>query len=131
MPGSSTYYYAPTTSALIRTARSVSIPMPIRRMITWIGRPTSYGFSTSSAISGDNLWYGTFSTYAPFNFYGVDYIGMEFTDDGYTGFDMAGVSPTNQNLPNPAVPNNIMAMFWDDFQVVYDLAANKGVTHGR
>ena len=27
-----------------------------------------------------------------------------------------------------ADPNNLMAMFWDDFQVVYDLATNKGVS---
>jgi uncharacterized repeat protein (TIGR01451 family) len=128
MPGSSSYYYAPTTSAADPNCTLALYPDadPTDDYLDW--KTTSYGFSTSSAIFGDNLWYGTFSTYAPFNFYGVDYIGMEFTDDGYTGFDMAGVSPTNQNLPDPTNPNNIMALFWDDFQVVYDLAANKGVT---
>jgi hypothetical protein len=91
-------------------------------------KTTSYGFSTQASISGDSKWYGTFSSYPAFNYYGVDYIGMEFTDDGYAGFDMDGVSFINQNLPNPLDPNNILAMFWDDFVIQYDAATNKGVT---
>lgn len=91
-------------------------------------KTTSYGFSTSSSIYGDSKWYGTFSSYPAFNYYGLDYIGMEFTDDGYAGFDMDGVSFINQNLPNPLDPNNILAMFWDDFVIQYDAATNKGVT---
>lgn len=91
-------------------------------------KTTSYGFSTQASISGDSKWYQTFATYPAFNYYGVDYIGMEFTDDGYAGFDMDGVSFINQNLPNPLDPNNILAMFWDDFVIQYDAATNKGVT---
>lgn len=91
-------------------------------------KTTSYGFSTNAGISGDNFGYPTFSTYAPFNFYGVDYTGMQFTADGYTGFAMTALSNVNQQIPNATAPNNLMAMFWDDFTVVYDAAANKGVT---
>jgi uncharacterized repeat protein (TIGR01451 family) len=90
---------------------------------------TSYGFRTSASLAyGDSFWYGTFSTYPPFNFYGIDYVGMEFTGDGFAGFDMASISYINQNLPNPTNPNNLMAMFWDDLYTQYDYAANKGVT---
>jgi uncharacterized repeat protein (TIGR01451 family) len=89
---------------------------------------TSYAFAANSSISGDNFWYGTFATYPLFNYYGVDYSGMEFTADGYTGFDMAATSNINQELPDATDPNNLMGMFWDDFTVVYDLATNKGVT---
>ncbi len=32
-------------------------------------KTTSYGFSAIASISGDSFWYGTFGTYAPFNFY--------------------------------------------------------------
>lgn len=34
----------------------------------------------------------------------------------------------NQQIPDAAAPNNLMAMFWDDFTVQYNLATNKGVT---
>jgi len=89
---------------------------------------TSYAFAANSSISGDNFWYWTFATYPLFNYYGVDYSGMEFTADGYTGFDMAATSNINQELPDATDPNNLMGMFWDDFTVVYDLVTNKGVT---
>jgi len=90
---------------------------------------TSYGFRTSSSLAyGDSFWYGTFATYPPFNFYGIDYVGMEFTGDGFAGFDMASISYINQNLPNPTNPNNLMAMFWDDLYTQYDFDTNKGVT---
>jgi uncharacterized repeat protein (TIGR01451 family) len=90
---------------------------------------TSYGFAASPSLAyGDSFWYGTFSTYPPFNFYGIEYVGMEFTADGFAGFDMASTSFMNQNLPNPTNPNNLMAMFWDDLYTQYDLTTNKGVT---
>ncbi|MGB4595258.1 MAG: Ig-like domain-containing protein [Anaerolineaceae bacterium] len=91
-------------------------------------KTTSYGFSTASSISGDSFWNHQFDTYPPFNYYGVDYNGMEYTDDGYVGFDMVDVDYVNQNLPDPIDPNNVLAMFWDDFVVQYDAATNKGVT---
>ena len=99
---------------------------PTDAYLDW--KTTSLGFSTSASISGDSKWYGTFSTYAPFNYYGVDYIGMEFTDDGYAGFAMNDIDYNNQELPDPLDPNNILAMFWDDFVIQYDAATNKGVT---
>ncbi|HOZ39044.1 MAG TPA: putative Ig domain-containing protein [Anaerolineaceae bacterium] len=90
---------------------------------------TANGFAANPGLAyGDSFWYGTFSTYTPFNFYGIDYVGMDFTADGYAGFDMVSTSFTNQNLPNPTNPNNVMAMFWDDLFTQYDLATNKGVT---
>ena len=90
---------------------------------------TSYAFRTSSALAyGDSFWYGTFSTYPPFNYYGVDYVGMDFTGDGFAGFDLVSTSYTNQNLPNPTNPNNVMAMFWDDLYTQYNYDTNKGVT---
>ncbi len=89
---------------------------------------TALGFSTSASIFGDGIWYGTFASYPSFNYYGLDYTGMEFTDDGYTGFDMTDYGFPNANIPDPVAPNNLMAMFWDDFVVQYDLATNKGVT---
>jgi uncharacterized repeat protein (TIGR01451 family) len=90
---------------------------------------TAYGFAANPGLAyGDSFWYSTFGNYAPFNFYGIDYVGMDFTADGYAGFDIASTSFTNQNLPNPSNPNNVMAMFWDDLMTQYDLATNKGVS---
>jgi uncharacterized repeat protein (TIGR01451 family) len=89
---------------------------------------TSYGFNPNASVSGDYFWYWFFSSYPAFNFYGVDYIGMEITADGYAGFDMTATSNNNQEVPNASAPNNLMAMFWDDFTVVYDLATTKGMT---
>ncbi|NLC13938.1 MAG: DUF11 domain-containing protein, partial [Chloroflexi bacterium] len=99
---------------------------PTDAYLDW--KTTSLGFGTASTISGDSKWWGTFSTYAPFNYYGIDYVGMEFTDDGYAGFAMNDVDYVNQELPDPLDPNNILAMFWDDFVVQYDAATNKGIT---
>ena len=120
--------YVATTSAQ-DTACTLAIMAdgdPTDAYMDW--NTTSYAFSTSSSISGDSFWYGTFSSYPPFNYYGVDYTGMQFTADGYTGFALAGPSNVNQQIPNAANPNNLMAMFWDDFTVSYDAATNKGVT---
>jgi uncharacterized repeat protein (TIGR01451 family) len=120
--------YLSTTSAEDAACTLAIMPDgdPIDAYLDW--KTTSLGFSTSASISGDSKWYGTFSTYAPFNYYGVDYIGMEFTDDGYAGFAMNDIDYNNQELPDPLDPNNILAMFWDDFVIQYDAATNKGVT---
>ncbi len=88
---------------------------------------TSYNFKTNSAISGDTFWYGAFATYPPFNYYGVDQSGMDFTADGLAGWPNS-ISPNNTSIPVPAEPNNIMALFWDDLVVQYNLANNYGVT---
>ncbi|MEL7636550.1 MAG: S8 family serine peptidase [Anaerolineaceae bacterium] len=92
---------------------------------------TANNFKAAAGLSyGDNMWYITFSTYPVFNYFGVDYTGIHFTAEGYTGFALPDGSYSNVNtpLPNSTVPNNIMAMFWDDFTVEYDLALNKGIT---
>ncbi len=91
-------------------------------------KTTSYGFSTDPGISGDSFWYSTFSTYPAFNYYGIDYTGMHFTDDGYAGFAFEDVDYINQEIPDPTDPNNVLAAFWDDMEVQYDAATNKGVT---
>lgn len=122
------YTYAATTSAE-DPACTLEV-MPDGNPDAYMDWFTSaYAFRTASTLTyGDAFWYGTFSSYPPFNFYGIDYTGMEFTGDGYTGFDMVSTMYTNQNLPNPTHPNNLMAMFWDDLYTQYDLDTNKGVT---
>jgi len=53
---------------------------------------------------------------------------MHFTDDGYAGFAFEDVDYINQEIPDPTDPNNVLAAFWDDMEVQYDAATNKGIT---
>ncbi|HKM24789.1 MAG TPA: NEW3 domain-containing protein, partial [Corynebacterium sp.] len=89
-----------------------------------------YGISTQSGITGDSLWYGAFTSGAPINYWGADHTGIDFTDDGMVFFSSTpGATPwINQSIPNSANPNNLLAMFWSDFEVVYDAATNRGVS---
>jgi uncharacterized repeat protein (TIGR01451 family) len=66
----------------------------------------------------------------PFNFFGVDYADLYFTNNGFTA--PGNAPPTNSGanvaIPNPAAPNNLAAPFWRNLNVVYDEATNRGVT---
>ena len=90
------------------------------------------GFTTNPAISGDTVAFTAFSTGTPFNFYGQDYTGMSFTDDGFAIFDVGnnwfGTPWFAQTVPDPAGPNNLAAMLWQDMEIFYDAATNSGVT---
>lgn len=91
-----------------------------------------FGIFPQSTIVGDTKRFSAFPTGSPFNFYGIDYTGLSFTDDGFLIFDGAnnyGGSPwVPQTLPNPALPNNVAAILWQDFELFYDLATNQGVS---
>jgi len=90
----------------------------------------SYGLAANSGISGDTFWFSTFSTGAPFIFWDNQYTGINFTDDGMAFFDSTpGTTPwVNQDIPNAADPNNLLAVFWNDWEVVYDGPTNRGVS---
>ena len=49
-----------------------------------------------------------------FPFYGVDYPDLNIGSNGILTFGAGSSSLSNQNLPNPAAPNNLIAMYWDD-----------------
>jgi hypothetical protein len=55
-------------------------------------------------------------------------LAWHFTADGYAGFDFAATSYNNQQIPNPANPNKVLASFWVDLVVQYDAATNRVVT---
>jgi hypothetical protein len=77
-----------------------------------------------------HLWYTAFSTGDPFIYWGTPYAGINFTDDGMTFFGSTpGATPwINEDIPNAADPNNLLAMFWNDWEVVYDGPTNRGVS---
>ena len=87
------------------------------------------GFKSSASISGDTInW--SYAFQAGTDFYGSERAGSpRFTDDGIVVFGTyAGQPWVNQNIPDPDVPNGLLAPYWRDMEVVYDEATNKGVT---
>jgi uncharacterized repeat protein (TIGR01451 family) len=92
-----------------------------------------FGISPNAGVSGDTKVYTTFSTGDPINFYGQSYTGASFTDDGFVIFNQAanygGAPWTAQAIPDPALPNNLLAALWDDFEIFYSAPpTNTGVS---
>jgi uncharacterized repeat protein (TIGR01451 family) len=91
-----------------------------------------FGIDANPAIDGDTVAFTAFTTGDPINYYGTDYTGMSFTDDGFALFDFAnnyGGSPwVPQTIPDPALPNNVLAAYWHDFEIFYDAGLNHGVS---
>jgi uncharacterized repeat protein (TIGR01451 family) len=89
------------------------------------------GIFTDPTIEGDTVTYNAFSEQNPFGFYGDEYAGLSFTDDGFLFFGDgdSGATPwTPQTLPDADAPNNVLAALWNDMEIVYDLDLNHGVS---
>lgn len=93
-----------------------------------------FGILTEPDLSGTSFsvrfddFYGSD---APVNFFGQTYDqGYYVTADGFVTLDSdQGTTPgVNQAIPHPDLPNNLLAPFWRDWEVVYDAATNRGVT---
>ena len=87
------------------------------------------GFFTDAGLTGDEQAWLSFSGNVN-TFYGDDYEGIRYTDDGYAYFgDGEGPTRTSpQNIPDAAAPNNVAAGLWADLEIVYDEMANHGLT---
>lgn len=92
----------------------------------------AFGILAQPGIVGDTAVFTTFSTGNPINFYGTDYTGLSFTDDGFAIANWPanyGGSPwIPQAVPNAVLPNNLLAGYWHDFELFYDAGANQGVS---
>jgi hypothetical protein len=91
-----------------------------------------YGLASIPSLSGDTQWWFWSTTGNSINYFGQD-VGnvINFMDDGIAFFDPStpGLSPwENQDIPNPADPNNLLAFFWRDLEVQYDADNNYGIT---
>ncbi len=89
-----------------------------------------YGIDADSRFSGDSMTFTAFSG-APINFYGIEKTtGLNLTDDGFGFFDSTpGLEPwQNANIPCPEAPNDMVAIFWRNLEIVYDAVANRGVS---
>ena len=82
------------------------------------------------AVTGNSMSWSAFGSQDPIGFYGGSYPGINFTDDGFAFFSgTAGATPwTPQTLPDPADPNNLMAMLWSNLEIVYN--ATPGAVRG-
>ncbi len=91
------------------------------------------GLKTVSTISGDMVGYNV-TISKPIDYFGQSYPSISFTDDGFALFDFsnnyAGQPYIAQTVPDAAFPNNLLAMLWQDMEIVYNLAENRGVTAG-
>jgi uncharacterized repeat protein (TIGR01451 family) len=93
----------------------------------------AYGIASQSGISGDTVWYTVNFSGGAHNFFN-EYFGevFNFTDDGFAFFDPAtpGTDPyVNLPIPTTGDPDNMMAIFWRDLEIVYEGgAANRGVS---
>ena len=92
----------------------------------------AFGILAQADITGDTTPFTAFSSGNPFNFYGDEYTGVGFTDDGFIVFDpatnYAGSPWIPQSLPNADAPNNVAALLWQDYEIFYDAALNHGVS---
>ncbi len=89
------------------------------------------GILAQSGIIGDTVLFSAFATQNPLDFYGVNYTGVSFGDDGFAIHgpeNYAGAPWVPQLLPDAEAPNNVMAGLWQDFELFYDAATNTGVS---
>ncbi|HTP07733.1 MAG TPA: S8 family serine peptidase [Anaerolineae bacterium] len=118
-------HYAMTTSST-----DPNCVMPLANSGAYVNLQP-YGILPQPTVSGDTKWYTAFSTGAQFNYWGANYTGLSFTDDGMAFFGSTpGSTPwINQDIPNAADPNNLMAMMWRDWEIVYATAPiSRGVS---
>jgi uncharacterized repeat protein (TIGR01451 family) len=90
----------------------------------------AYDILPQASIYGDSFAYG-FTATAGTDFYGKPTTTQGvFTDDGY--FQMStenlGFDFNNHDIPDPTLPNGIIAGWWRDMWVTYDATLNKGVS---
>lgn len=73
---------------------------------------------TSGGIYGDDVATSAFNIGFNFTFYGKNYSQLYFSTNGLITFDNPTISYNNVPIPNPNQPNNFMAPYWDDLNVV-------------
>ncbi|MGD2177122.1 MAG: S8 family serine peptidase, partial [Anaerolineae bacterium] len=97
----------------------------------------AYGFGATPGIEGDNVAFQDTYPGGPFAFFGDPRTNnLYFTDDGYASLDLDSVISgpfANASIPTADLPNALMAMLWNDMEIVYEAGtgeSNRGVTAG-
>jgi len=84
----------------------------------------AYGLNPQASIFGEGTWLMTVPG-NPINFYGQD-VGnsIRFTDDGYAYMEALGTKPlVNADIPTADAPNHLLAFFWRDLEITYEVSA--------
>ncbi|MEM7112635.1 MAG: S8 family serine peptidase [Chloroflexota bacterium] len=112
-----------------------SCTMPLANSGTYVDLE-QFGFGTTAGIEGNNVAFQDTSygggAYAFYNEPGADGT-VYFSDDGVASLDLPSIladSSVNAAIPSADLPNALLAMLWNDMEIVYDEAANRGVTTG-
>jgi uncharacterized repeat protein (TIGR01451 family) len=74
---------------------------------------------------GDDRSLGPFNIGFPFTFYDTQYTQFYLNTNGQVLFGSGSSTYANAGIPNPSVPNNFVAPFWDD------LISEQGTMHYR
>jgi len=59
---------------------------------------------------------GPFAIGFPFEFYGVTFDSFRVASNGFASFTSTLGNLTNDTIPNPPQPNNLLALMWDDLR---------------
>lgn len=63
---------------------------------------------------GDDDEYGPFPIGFDFNFYGELKTTFYISNDGAVSFNASNIPPSNTQIPNGVIPNDLIAVLWDD-----------------
>lgn len=80
---------------------------------TWVD--VISGVETS--LAGDDTFFGPVDIGFPFKFYENTYAQLYISTNGLVTFGEGTPRSSNQSIPNPASPNNFIAVFWDDLTI--------------
>jgi Peptidase family C25/Propeptide_C25/FlgD Ig-like domain/Peptidase family C25, C terminal ig-like domain len=67
------------------------------------------------AGSGDDASLGPFAMSFPFPYYGGTFEEVRVCTNGWLSFTSTSTAYSNQGIPGTGEPNNLLAVFWDDF----------------
>ena len=96
-----------------------------------------YVGGTTAGVEGNNVAYQDTYPGGSFPFFSDPRTNvLYFTDDGFVSLDLDSVLAdpvANAPIPTAGLPNALMAMLWNDMEIVYEAGAgesNRGVTTG-
>lgn len=64
--------------------------------------------------SSDDINTGPYPIGFPFKFYGNTFTDFRICSNGFVSFTSTSATLTNDTIPSPLEPNNLLALFWDD-----------------
>jgi hypothetical protein len=81
--------------------------------------PVSPAGPTNAGPVGDDVYTGAISLPFPFTFYGNTYNNVYISTNGFISFDAGSGAGccTGQVMPSATVPNNVIALAWEDMNV--------------